>query len=52
MTEVIVSKQINVPAEKAWKALSSFRGIENYSPIERSETKGEGAGGNKVLFYA
>jgi len=40
MTEVIINKSINVSADKAWKALSSFSGIENYSPIERSITEG------------
>ena len=33
MTEVIVSKSIGVSADKVWETLSSFRGIENYSPI-------------------
>lgn len=50
MTEVIVSKAINIPAQEAWTALSSFRGIENYSPIARSETKGEGAGSTRTCF--
>lgn len=44
MTKVSVSKQINVPAKKAWDALSSFRGIENYSPIASSTTSGQGSG--------
>lgn len=46
MTEVIVNKTINASAEKAWGALSSFKGIENYSPIERSETDGS----NRTCF--
>ena len=50
MNEVIVSKSIEIPAGKAWKALSSFRGIENYSPIERSETVGEGAGAKRTCY--
>lgn len=50
MTEVIVSQAINIPAVKAWKALSSFRGIENYSPVERSETSGEGAGSTRTCY--
>lgn len=50
MTEVIVTKSIEVPAEKVWTALSSFRGIENYSPIERSETNGAGAGATRTCF--
>ena len=50
MNSVNVSKSINVSAEKAWAALSSFRGIENYSPIERSETQGEGAGSTRTCY--
>jgi hypothetical protein len=48
MTEVVVSKQINVAAVKAWGNLSSFRGIENISPIEKSETVGEGQGATRT----
>lgn len=50
MTEVIVTKSINVPAQKAWDHLSSFRGIEAYSPIEKSETKGSGAGALRTCY--
>lgn len=50
MTEVIVSKSISVPALEAWTALSSFRGIENYSPIAKSETEGEGAGATRTCY--
>ena len=50
MNTVIVSKSINASAEKAWSALSSFRGIENYSPIERSETHGEGTGATRTCY--
>lgn len=50
MTEVIVSKLINVSAEKAWGKLSSFRGIEEFSPIERSETIGQGAGATRTCY--
>jgi len=50
MTEVIVSKPVNVSAEKAWEKLSSFRGIEEISPIERSVTVGEGAGATRTCF--
>ena len=45
---VNVSKQINAPAKKAWGALSSFRGIENYSPIASSKTSGEGKGATRT----
>ena len=50
MREVIVTKSINVTADKAWEALSSFRGIENYSPIERSVTEGSGEGAKRTCF--
>lgn len=50
MTEVIVSKSINVSAEKAWEKLSSFRGIEEFSPIERSETIGQGVGATRTCY--
>ncbi len=50
MTEVVVSKQINVAASKAWANLSSFRGIEQISPIERSVTVGEGEGAKRTCY--
>ncbi|MCA0931278.1 SRPBCC family protein [Lutimonas saemankumensis] len=50
MTEVIVNKSINVSADSAWETLSSFRGIENYSPVERSVTEGTGAGAKRTCF--
>lgn len=50
MTEVIVSKSINVAAEKAWEKLSSFRGIEEFSPIAKSETTGHGAGATRTCY--
>ena len=50
MTEVIVSKSIGVPASEVWKKLSSFRGIEEYSPIERSETNGNGVGATRTCY--
>ena len=50
MTKVSVSKQINVPAAKVWDALSSFRGIENYSPIASSTTYGEGQGATRTCI--
>lgn len=50
MTEVIVSKSINVSAEKAWEKLSSFRGIEEFSPIEKSETVGQGVGATRTCY--
>ena len=48
LVKVNVSKQINVPAKKAWDALPSFRGIEDYSPIASSSTTGEGKGATRT----
>lgn len=50
MTEVIVSKSIEVPAVSAWKKLSSFRGIEEFSPVEKSVTNGEGVGATRTCY--
>lgn len=50
MTKVSVNKTINVSANEAWEKLSSFRGIEEYSPIARSETKGEGEGATRTCY--
>jgi hypothetical protein len=50
MTEVNVTKSINVPAAKVWEKVSSFRGIENFSPIERSEVEGDGAGATRTCY--
>ena len=50
MTEVVVSKTIQGQASKAWSTLSSFRNIEAISPIERSETIGEGAGATRTCY--
>lgn len=50
MSEVVVSKSIKVSAQKVWNRLSSFRGIEEYSPIARSETTGSGAGATRTCY--
>lgn len=50
MTSVNVTKSINVSAEAAWSNLSSFKGIENYSPIARSVTQGSGEGMLRSCF--
>lgn len=50
MTKVLVIKQINVSAATVWNKLSSFRGIEEFSPIERSQTKGEGEGAKRTCY--
>jgi hypothetical protein len=50
MSEVVVSKTINTSAKEAWNKLSSFRGIEEFSPIAKSETSGEGAGATRICY--
>lgn len=50
MTKVNVTKSIQVPASSAWEKLASFRGIEAFSPIERSITTGEGPGAKRTCY--
>jgi hypothetical protein len=50
MANVSVTKSINVSANDAWSKLSSFRGIEHFSPIERSVTVGEGQGATRSCY--
>jgi len=50
MSEVVVNKTINASAKDAWNRLSSFKGIEEYSPIAKSETTGEGAGAKRTCY--
>ncbi|MBL4642952.1 MAG: SRPBCC family protein [Flavobacteriaceae bacterium] len=50
MSEVVVNKTINVSARDAWNKLSSFRGIEEFSPIASSETTGEGVGATRICY--
>lgn len=50
MSEVVVNKTIKVAANTAWNKLSSFRGIEEYSPIAKSETIGEGVGATRTCY--
>lgn len=50
MTEVNVTKSIEVPAAKAWEKIASFRGIEKFSPIERSVVIGEGEGATRTCY--
>ncbi len=50
MSEVVVNKTIKVSAKDAWNKLSSFRGIEEFSPIEKSETRGNGAGAKRTCY--
>ncbi len=50
MTKVDVTKSIKIPASKAWKAISSFRNIEDFSPIEKSVVQGEGKGAIRTCY--
>ncbi|MCE7997116.1 MAG: SRPBCC family protein [Roseivirga sp.] len=50
MTEVNVTKTIQAPANKIWETISSFRGIEKFSPIAKSVTEGEGAGAKRTCY--
>lgn len=50
MTNVSVTKGIQVAANAAWEKLSSFRGIEDYSPIAKSITEGSGVGATRSCF--
>lgn len=48
MANVSVTKSINVAASAAWANLSSFKNIEDISPIASSVTHGEGQGMTRV----
>jgi len=50
MAQVVVNKNLNVEASKVWSNIASFRGIEEWSPIEKSETTGEGAGAKRTCY--
>lgn len=50
MTKVNVTKEIKVDAQSAWSKLSAFKGIENFSPIARSVTEGEGIGMKRSCY--
>ncbi|OEU12454.1 hypothetical protein FRACYDRAFT_243706 [Fragilariopsis cylindrus CCMP1102] len=51
MTAVTVNKTIQVPASEAWAKLSSFKNIEEISPIiVKSETIGAGVGATRIYY--
>ena len=50
MTAVNVTKTINVTAKDAWETISSFEGIEKFSPVARSVKTGEGVGALRSCF--
>ncbi|QFY42090.1 SRPBCC family protein [Candidatus Methylospira mobilis] len=48
-----VTKTIDVPAEKAWKAISSIGGLERWFPVIKTCTvEGEGVGAVRTLELA
>ena len=50
MTAVNVTKTIKVTAKDAWETISSFEGIEKFSPVARSVKTGEGVGALRSCF--
>lgn len=50
MTQVNVTRTINVTAKDAWETISSFEGIEKFSPVARSVKTGEGIGALRSCF--
>jgi carbon monoxide dehydrogenase subunit G len=48
MSEAIVKKQINIPAEKAWATIRQFDGVDTYLPAVAScRVEGEGVGAKR-----
>ena len=50
MTKVNVTKTINATTQDIWATLSSFEGIEKFSPVARSVKTGEGVGALRSCF--
>jgi len=48
MTNVNVTKSINVSAIEAWSKLAAFEGIEHFSPIAKSVVEGQGVGAKRT----
>lgn len=48
MTEIKVTKAVNVSAEAVWAAVEPFSGIEHYSPIASSVVTGSGEGAKRT----
>jgi len=48
MTEVNVTKEVNVSADAVWAAVEPFSGIEHYSPIASSIVTGSGEGAKRT----
>jgi len=50
MANVNVTKSINVSATDVWSKLSTFEGIENFSPIAKSIVQGQGVGAKRTCI--
>ena len=50
MTKVNVTQTINASANDTWKTISSFEGIETFSPVARSTKTGDGVGALRSCF--
>ena len=50
MTQVNVTQTINATAQDIWATISSFEGIENFSPVARSVKTGDGVGALRSCF--
>lgn len=50
MTQVNVTQTINATAQNIWATISSFEGIEKFSPVARSVKTGEGVGALRSCF--
>lgn len=50
MTHVNVTQTINATAAKVWSTISSFEGIEKFSPVARSIKTGDGVGALRSCF--
>lgn len=48
MTEVKVTREVNVSADAVWAEVEPFSGIENYSPIAKSVVTGQGEGAKRT----
>ena len=50
MIKISVKKRINVVADKAWRKISAFGGIEDYTPVVKSSIEGKGVGAKRICI--
>ncbi len=50
MSEVKATRTMDIPANKVWRKVSQFSGIEDFTFIEKSEVDGEGVGTNRICY--